>query len=145
MAATREELTQIEEKGVKTGWRYAAFGEKYEGREQRIKRLFSKIVATKKPLHDGKGGWKQKIPICVCGNGEEGTHGQMDENRAEVPSTFEMKTLLAMAEKENWVVGALDIKTAFLHAELDDEEDGIYCVHPPKLLTRNGLVGSGTV
>ena len=107
--------------------------------------MYSKIVATKKPLHDGLGGWKQKIRICVCGNGEEGTYGQMDENRAEVPSTFEMKTLLTLAERENWVVGALDIKTAFLHAELNDEEDGIYCVHPPRLLVRNGLVGSDVV
>ena len=56
-----------------------------------------------------------------------------------------MKTLLTLAEKENWVVGALDIKTAFLHADLDDEEDGIYCVHPPKLLVRNGLVAADTV
>ena len=47
--------------------------------------------------------------------------------------------------KGNLVVGTLDIKTALLHAELNDEEYGTYCVHPPKLLIRNGLVGSDTV
>ena len=143
MAATRDELSQIEERGVKTDYRSVDFNEKYGF--QGVKKMFSKVVATKKPLHYGKGGWKQKIRICVCGNGEEGTYGQMDENRAEVPSTFEMKTLLALAERKNWVVGALDIKTAFLHAELDDREDGVYRVYPPKLLVRNGLVANDTV
>ena len=106
--------------------------------------MFSKVAATKKPLHDGNGGWKSKIRICVCGNGEEGTLGHADENRAEAPSTYEMKTLLTLATKEEWKIGALDISTAFLHAELDDKEDGIYCVAPPRLLVRNGLVGADT-
>ena len=56
-----------------------------------------------------------------------------------------MKTLLTLAAKEEWKIGALDISTAFLHAELDDKEDGIYCVVPPRLLVRNGLVGADTV
>ena len=97
MAATKDELSQIEERGVKTDYSTAEFHEKYG--HHGVKKMYSKVVATKKPLHDGKGGWKQKIRICVCGNGEEGTYGQMDENRAEVPPTFEMKTLLALAEK----------------------------------------------
>ena len=143
MSATAEEIHQIDKKNVNTDYTQVEFNEKYG--TKKIKRLFSKVVATKKPLYDGLGGQKRKVRICVCGNGEEGTQGHADENRAEVPATFEMKTLLTLAEKENWVVGALDIKTAFLHADLDDEEDGIYCVHPPKLLVRNGLVAADTV
>ena len=96
--ATGDELAHIENKQVNTDYTQAEFNETYG--TKKIKRLFSKVVATKKPLHDGKGGQKQKIRICVCGNGEEGTQGHSDENRVEVPATFEMKTLLTLAEKE---------------------------------------------
>ena len=40
-------------------------------------------------------------------------------------------------------VGSLDVKTAFLYAELNEEEDGILVVQPPSLLVRMGLVEPG--
>ena len=85
LSATADELNSFEEKEVKEDWELTALYEKYK--KVRIKKLFSKVVATKKPTHDGQGGWKPKIRICVCGNGEEGTYGHADENRAEVPAT----------------------------------------------------------
>ena len=36
-------------------------------------------------------------------------------------------------DQANWALGALDIKTAFLHAKLDDDEDGVYIARPPTL------------
>ena len=42
-----------------------------------------------------------------------------------------------------WGIGALDIKTAFLHASLDDEDDGIILVKPPALLAMLGLIPEG--
>ena len=36
-------------------------------------------------------------------------------------------------------------KTAFIHAALDDEEDGVYAVIPPAVAVRHGLVTPGKV
>ena len=54
MAATKDELNHIEERGVKADYSTAELHEKY-GRHG-VKKMYSKVVATKKPLHDGKGG-----------------------------------------------------------------------------------------
>ena len=54
-----------------------------------------------------------------------------------------MRTMLALGEIQKWSVGALDVKTAFLYAELVDEEDGVYLVMPPPLLVKLGLVREG--
>ena len=65
-----------------------------------IKFLHGKAIISKTPTHDGQGGSKKKFRICICGNGEEGTRGHDEENRAEVPSTMEMKTLITLGEFE---------------------------------------------
>ena len=44
---------------------------------------------------------------------------------------------------KGWGIGSLDVKTAFLYAELDEEEDGIIVVQPPSILVRLGLVRPG--
>ena len=64
-------------------------------------------------------------------------------NRAEVPATFEMRMLLTLSQLNGWDVGSLDIKTAFLHAPLSDEEDGIYLVRPPEIMVQLGLIKEG--
>ena len=53
------------------------------------------------------------------------------KNRAEVPRTFEMMTMLAIGQMRKWGIGSLDVKTAFLYAELVEEEDGVIVVSPP--------------
>ena len=50
---------------------------------------------------------------------------------------------MALGEVQNWSVGALNVKTAFLHAELNDEEDDIYLVMPPPQLIKLGFVKPG--
>ena len=60
-------------------------------------------------------------------------------------ATYEMKSLLALAVMNGWKLGALEIKTAFRHAELNDEEDGVYAVTPPATAVRHGLVRPGEV
>ena len=57
-----------------------------------------------------------------------------------MPSTYELKTVLALAEEEQHDVGALDIQAAFLNAALDDEVDPVYLVRPPHVLVRLGLI-----
>ena len=109
----------------------------------KLTRLPSKMVTVKKPTHDGNGSWKAKARVVCCGNFEPNSVGKDLENRSEVPSTFEMRTMLALASSNNWSVGTLDVKTAFLYAELDDEEDGMIFVQPPAILVRIGLVKKG--
>ena len=53
------------------------------------------------------------------------------KNRAEVPRTFEMRTMLAIGQMRKWGIGSLDVKTAFLYAELVEKEDGVIVVSPP--------------
>ena len=55
-------------------------------------------------------------------------------------SSFELRTLLALAEGLDWDVGALEIRVAFLNADLDEELDPTYLVNPPSLLTKLGLI-----
>ena len=63
------------------------------------------------------------------------------QNRAEVPNTYEMRTSALGAEK-GWRVGSLDVKTAFLDAELNEEEDGIVAVQPPPHIGEDGAGGT---
>ena len=76
-----------------------------------------------------------KARVVVCGKFEPGSIAKDLENRAEVPSTFEMRTLLALGglggtaragslgQPESrecpWSIGALDVKTAFLLRGVD--------------------------
>ena len=62
----------------------------------RTKTIPAKLVTVKKPLHDGKGGWKARAPVVCCGHFEPGPVGKDLQNRAEVPHTFQMRALLAL-------------------------------------------------
>ena len=137
--AIQDELSSIEVKEVKTDLTEQEIYDKYLDHGKKPIRLPAKLVLTEKPLHDGKGGFKKKARICVCGNFEAGV-GHDPYNRSEVPSTYELRTLLALAEGLEWDVGALDIRVAFLNAALNDDVDPIYLVNPPELLRRLGLI-----
>ena len=115
--AIQEELDSIDEKEVKVDMNDQDVYEQYQSQGMCPVKLPAKIVLTQKPLHDGKGGFKRKARICVCGNFEK----EMSENlynRSEVPTTFEMRIMLALSEGLGWDVGALDIRVAFLNARL---------------------------
>ena len=52
---------------------------------------------------------------------------------------------MGLNQEAGWSLGALDVTTAFLHAELVDSEDGIYLITPPAILVALGLVPTGIV
>ena len=66
-------------------------------------------------------------------------------NRAEVPATVELNTMVAMGTQKGWSVGSFDQMTAFIHAELCEEEDGVISLTPPSSLVRLGFVQPGIV
>ena len=104
------------------------------------------MVTVRKPLSDGRGGgWKTKARVVCCGNFEPGSIGKNIQNRAEVPNTFEMRIMRALAAQEGWSLGSLDVKAAFLCAELDEEEGGVIIVQPPTILVRLGLAKPGVL
>ena len=113
--AIEEEIGSSEEKGVKEDMNEDEVYQRYCSQVHQgnvefcCVKLPAKLVLTEKPLHDGKGGFKKKARICVCGNFEEGV-GHDPFNRSEVPSSYELRTLLVLAIEAGWDIGALDIK-----------------------------------
>ena len=101
------------------------------------------MVYVKKPDPDVPDGWKPKARTVACGNFEEGSWSKEIGNRAEVPDTFMMRSLIAEASVKGWSVGAADFSTAFLNALLSDEDDGIYIVKPPNFLVKLGIEEEG--
>ena len=49
-------------------------------------------------------------------------------NRSEVPDAFMLRAQLSYGAGQKWSIGSADLSTAFLTAELDDNEDGIYII-----------------
>ena len=123
--AMQDEIDSLRSLEVYEEMGKAAVYDKYWGNKIATQRVPAKLVATKKPLFDDKGGRKAMAMICSCGNFELDTKGKDVANRAEVPATFEMRMLLALSQLHGWDVGSLDIKTDLLHAPLSDEKDGI--------------------
>ena len=109
----------------------------------KTKKLPSQVVFTRKPDELDDEGWKAKARVCACGNFETHTIGKDQNNRAEVPDIFELRLLLALAARNGWSIGSLDVMTAFLYATLDDIEDGIYLVEPPAYLVKHGYIPKG--
>ena len=87
--------------------------ERYWSKKIKTVKLPSKVVLAKKIEHDGTKEWKAKARICACGNYEEGVGGDIN-NRSEVPSTFEMRTMLAMGEIQKWSIGGTRCKNSVL-------------------------------
>jgi hypothetical protein len=129
--AMRDEMDSLKALNVHEEMSEEEVFKQYRSKGIPTKIIPGKLVATKKPLFDEKGGWKPKARICGCGNFERGSKGKDIANRAEVPATFEMRILLALSQLHGYDIGGLDIKTAFLHAPLDDDVDGVYLGEAP--------------
>ena len=100
----------------------------------------------KKPQFESEESWKAKARITACGNFEyEDLFFMNLSHRSEVPDAFMLHAMLAYGAERPWSIGSADLSTAFLNAELDDKEDGIYIVTPPQFLIDLGLEQPGIV
>ena len=96
VSAMKDELESMRKRDVFVEVTNAQLASTYWPKGVNTKQLPSKLVTVKKPLHDGEGGWKAKARVVCCGNFEPGSVGKDLQNRAEVPNTFEMRTVLAL-------------------------------------------------
>ena len=107
------------------------------------KKLPSKVVLTKKPDFETEEDWKPKVRVTACGNFELEDIMTRFENRSEVPDAFMVRTVIAFISQTDWSIGAADLSTAFLNSELNDAEDGVYLILPPKFIINLGLEEEG--
>ena len=117
--------------------------DKYWRNGMKTKNLPSKVVLTKKPDFETEEDWKPKVRVTACGNFELEDIMTRFENRSEVPDAFMVRTVVAFVSQTDWSIGAADLSTAFLNAELDDAEDGVYLILPPKFIINLGLEEEG--
>ena len=106
---------------------------------KKIEMIPSKVVFTRKP---GPGGGKPKVRWVVCGNFEE--KKPHEENFSSGADATAFRVMVWMASQKQWSGASIDIKTAFLNADWDEEnEETMVLVKPPFILVENGVLQQG--
>ena len=106
----------------------------------RIEYIPSKLVFAKKP---GKGGGKFKVRWVVCGNFESRHPAEENYSSGADPAAF--RIMIFVATHFQWSGCALDVKTAFLNAEMvQNEEEQLLLVLPPSFFVERNLLGRDT-
>ena len=112
-----------------------------EGRKIEI--IPSKLVWTKKPdlNHPTKG--KNKVRWVICGNFEEKKESEQTYSGG-ADSTALRAVMVAAAERQ-WVGATVDVKTAFLNADMNQEdEEEVLVIKPPALFLEKQVVKKGS-
>ena len=108
---------------------------------KRIELIPSKLVCTVKP---GERGGRKKIRWVVCGNHEE--KRDQEETYSGGADATAFRVLVALAQGFQWEAGVVDIKTAFLNAEMVQEEgEPLILIKPPFLLVDRKVVEKGSL
>ena len=106
----------------------------------RLECIPSKVVYTKKPT---PGGFKHKVRWVICGNYEE--KREDEENYSAGADATALRVMIWFAARHQWKGLALDIKTAFLNAHIDQEDQSNYIlVAPPPIFVKKGCLPSRT-
>lgn len=86
------------------------------------------VLATKR----GPNGEKLKLRARLVANGQRQQHGlDYSETFAPTSNMSTIRTVLAMAAQQDWEIHQVDIKSAYLHAEIKED---IYMRAPPGYL-----------
>ena len=127
LLCTKKALVTISEKEKK----------EMEAKHLDITMVPSKLVITR------KAGGRRKVRIVACGNYIE--KGEAEDLYASGSDSIAMRLSLKKAMIEGWTGASMDIKTAFLNAPLNEEEDGkensAVILKPPGILVKLGYVG----
>lgn len=126
LLCTKKALVTISEKEKK----------EMEAKHLDITMVPSKLVITR------KAGGRRKVRIVACGNYIE--KGEAEDLYASGSDSIAMRLSLKKAMIEGWTGASMDIKTAFLNAPLNEEEDGkensAVILKPPGILVKLGYV-----
>ena len=103
----------------------------------------SKVVFTKKPAPPPVG-FKNKVRWVVCGNYESKKEGE--ENYSGGADAAAFRCLVHQAAQYQWHGASIDIKTAFLNAEVKDTGvDNVVLVKPPAFFVEKNLMSKEVV
>ena len=105
-----------------------------EGRSLEI--LPSKVVFTVKP---GVNGGKKKVRWVVCGNYE--MKKEQEDTYSGGADATAFRVMLVAAAREGWDGASIDVKTAFLNAEMSFQEgEAELLVRPPAVMVEKGYL-----
>ena len=107
---------------------------KADAEGKKVDILPSKLVYTRKP---GPNGGKLKARWAICGNYEQAK----DEETFSSGADAALRILVTISSVNLWTAGTLDVKTAFLNADmkLDDEKE-VIVVKAPTILKEKGVI-----
>ena len=107
--------------------------------KKKVEIIPSKLVFTKKPA---PGGCRRKARWVACGNFE--TKSPQEENYSGGADITSLRIMTSFAVENQWEGSTVDVKTAFLNAEMDEKET-ILMVKPPPFLVEKQLVDRHTL
>ena len=109
-----------------------------EGR--RVEYIPSKLVHVVKA---GEKGGKKKTRWVVCGNFEE---KKGEENYSGGADATAFRILIWCCGKFQWRAQIIDVRTAFLNADLElTEEENLLLIRPPHIMIEKGYLAPNTV
>ena len=118
----RKELEEIQEKAAK------------EGRTVEI--IPAKLVFT---IKAGPNGGKRKARSVICGNYESKKDSEQTFSSGADAAAFRLS--IWAAARHQWAGAVIDIKTTFLNALMDqDDQEVVLIVRPPALFTEKGYM-----
>ena len=119
---TRKESEEIQKKAAQ------------EGRTVDI--IPSKLVFT---IKAGPNGGKRKTRWVICGNYESKKDSEQTFSSGADAAAFRLS--IWAAARHQWAGAVIDIKTAFLNALMDqDDQEAVLIVRPPALFTEKGYM-----
>ena len=119
---TRKELEEIQKKAAQ------------EGRTVDI--IPSKLVFT---IKAGPNGGKRKTRWVICGNYESKKDSEQTFSSGADAAAFRLS--IWAAARHQWAGAVIDIKTTFLNALMDqDDQEAVLIVRPPALFTEKGYM-----
>lgn len=107
---------------------------------KKIETIPSKVIFTRKP---GKSGGKKKTRWVICGNFEEKKEGE--ENYSGGADATAFRVIIWCACREGWVGVVLDVKTAFLNADMDEDQDVTILIVPPSIFVEKRFLPRDTM